>query len=112
MKGELNPGIAKTVAWLNAHNFTTVDSGDGKTHDYACDREYPYVVLRCHCGELVDEARRLQSLLSARGTTVEPICPDGSVVCIQATYDPADGDDVAFIDLMGLDDARLFKEGT
>jgi len=34
----LNPGIRRLVVWLRANGFDTCDSGDGQTHDHACDR--------------------------------------------------------------------------
>lgn len=36
----LNPGIARTVQWLNSQGFMTTDSGDGATHDHECDRDH------------------------------------------------------------------------
>lgn len=104
---DLNPGIRKVVAWLNARGFKTVDSGDGQTHDFECDRGYPYVVMRVEqAAFLVDDTDRLREVLEARGIHVRPIGEEvGNDVSIQATYDPASG--TAIIDLMGLDDARL-----
>jgi hypothetical protein len=104
----LNPGIVRTVAWLNANNFHTTDSGDGETHDFECDREHAYVVIMVQPpGYLLDVTERLVALLRQRDIDVRPIGGDG--VCIQATYDP--GDRTAVIDVMGLKDSVLFKDG-
>jgi hypothetical protein len=106
---DLNPGIKRTVEWLNREGFRTVDSGDGATHDYECDRTAPYVVVACAPTKLVSEAIRLRVWVQKRGVTVSPI-GDGPVF-IQASYDPTD--DSAFLDLNGADDALLFgKEAT
>ena len=42
---DLNPGIRQTVQLLRDHGFETCDSGDGETHDRACDRPHGYVVM-------------------------------------------------------------------
>ena len=97
----LNPGIVRTVEWLNAHGFKTIDSGDGETHDYECDRPYPYVVMITSPDKLVDEAERLYSLLSSEGFLLAPFGCE-SDACIQASYDPADG--TAVIELINLAD--------
>lgn len=109
----LNPGIREVVAWLNKHGFRTTDSGDGKTHDYECDRDYPYVVIRIpDAPRLVYETNRLFLLLVDLGIRARPIGREPGAVEIQASYDP--GNSTAVIDVMGLDDARLCaarKEG-
>ena len=107
----LNPGIRRTVQGLRHHGFKTVDSGDGVTHEHACDRAYAYVSIRCEPEELVDEAHRLCGMLRLAGVDVATVgkafaegeLPTG--VCIQASYDPSDG--FALIDLAGLSDATL-----
>lgn len=94
----LNPGIRRVVAWLNERGFVTVDSGDGKTHEHECDRDYPYVVIRASSPmALVDECDRLLVELGPLAHL------EG--VAIQGNYDPNDG--YAFIDLRGLDDTLL-----
>ena len=45
LPGDINPGIRRTVEWLNAHGFRTTDSGDGVTHMAECDRGYAYVSI-------------------------------------------------------------------
>jgi len=102
----LNPGIRRTVVFLNMNGFETCDSGDGKTHDFECDRSFPYVVVHVAAEKLVEECRRLKELLSANGLEVQEQSPEEGSPAIQGTYDP--GNDIAFIDLMGVDDAMLF----
>ncbi len=46
MEEKLNPGIIKVVKLLNSAGFATCDSGDGKTHEHACDRPDRYVVVK------------------------------------------------------------------
>jgi hypothetical protein len=100
--GKLNPGIVRTVAWLNELGFKTCDSG-GKTHEYECDRDHAYVVIEVANG-LFGETHRLVEELKAKGVLVQPIGSSGP--CIQASYDPANR--LMFIDLMNVDDALLF----
>lgn len=104
----LNPGIARTVAWLRANGFDTTDSGDGEMHEHDCDRGYPYVSMR---GTEAD-ARRLAGLLRGLGIALPPStevwaigrdAPQG--VSVSYSYDPAD--DVGIVDLAGLCDAVL-----
>lgn len=104
---ELNPGIRRTVTFLNMKGFETCDSGDGKTHDYECDRSYPYVIMQVEPAEkLIEECRRLRTVLAEIGLDVPEQSPEVGSPAIQGTYDPAN--DIAFIDLMGVNDAMLF----
>jgi len=102
---DLNPGIAKTVAWLNAMGFATCDSGDGETHDFECDRPYPYVVISVSPADLVAETHRLMVSLSAFGIEVKPLGPENSGPHIEAIYLPATG--TAFIELHHVKDEVL-----
>lgn len=106
MAGEINPGIRETVAFLNQWGFRTTDSGDGKTHDYECDREYPYVVLVTEPKSLIAEADRLVSMLAANGINLQAIHED-MPPSVQASYDPISK--TAVIELMCVDDALLAK---
>jgi len=107
----LNPGIRRLVRWLNDHGFETCDSGDGETHECTCDREYAYVVMTVKDPfNLIDETLRLTRLVSGLGVPIAPITGDGTVVSIQASYDPAQAS--SFIDLMGLKDSMLPAELT
>jgi hypothetical protein len=100
----VNPKIRGTVAWLNANGFRTCDSGDGATHDYECDRDYPYVVIQVGgAAEIVPSAHRLVGLLRGRGIPLAPVGQGD--VWMQATYDPVDG--TAMIELCGMDDDML-----
>lgn len=99
----LNPGIRLTVAALSAAGFETCDSGDGETHQEACDREGPYVVIKSSVHKLTAEAADLLLFLRHNGIEVVQIGCEG--VQIQATYDPVD--DTAIIDLSGIHDRLL-----
>jgi len=105
----LNPGIRRTVEMLNRAGFETCDSGDGETHEYGCDRPYPYVVIMVPAFALVEETGRLVDILEDIGITVDPISEDDCGVHIQATFDPGikDGRYAAMIDLQGVHDRML-----
>lgn len=96
----INPGIRNVVEWLQGLGFETVDSGDGETHDFECDRPEPYVVIQTLPHRLVDDARRLRACLQARGIELEPQGPTPGVPVAQANYCPVSG--TAFIDLTGV----------
>ena len=104
MKGRLNPGIVRTVAWLTANGFRTCDSGDGQTHDYDCDREYPYVCMIAERDTLLSDTDRLAALLRAAGIRFDPSGEAGVTVC--ATYDPTQSPD-GIIEITGLKDSML-----
>ena len=101
----LNPGIRRLVVWLRANGFDTCDSGDGQTHDHACDRSYPYVTILVPKWELVAQADRLNRLLVEVGVPIRSISEERMGGAIQASYDPADGS--AVIDLTGVSDKDL-----
>lgn len=105
---ELNPGIKKLVKILNENGFKTTDSGDGKTHDFGCDRSNAYVCIEVQgLRRSEDEAVRLMDFMRFKcDIDIYPIGIDGAP-CIQATYDPANG--TAFIELMHVDDSMLEK---
>ena len=109
---DMNPGIKKTVAWLNARGWPTIDSGDGETHDHECDREYAYVVIRLpsyRARHLIEEVEGLASALRQMGVPVESLGPEGVLpgCCnLQGNYS-TDGN--AFIDIAGLRDSLLFR---
>lgn len=106
---DINPGIRGTVAWLNANGFKTCDSGDGKTHDFECDRDTAYVVVQVPASLLVTESDRLYTILTRKLIRVGEIGPEpvDEMVMIQSTYDPANG--LAFIDVIGLSDVMLMR---
>lgn len=113
----INPGIRDVVRWLNEHHFTTCDSGDGKTHDFACDRPRPYVVIQLDPDRLeadpqilVNEANRLQDELELEGVEIQGLSDPrdadaAETISIQANYSPVDN--FGFIDLTGLDDKKF-----
>lgn len=103
----INPGVRKLVALLREHGFNTCDSGDGKTHDFACDREYPYVVCAVTPDTLVAEAHRLVEVLRAKGVQLAPLTVDGHTRGgdVQAYYGPLDG--FAHVEVTGVTDNDL-----
>lgn len=108
----LNPGIRKTVAFLNENRFMTCDSGDGKTHDYDCDLSVAYVHMMCDKDNLIGEADRLFRLLACNGVDFSgpSFSNEGDIVGpqIDASYSPNSGS--PSISLFGVDDAMLFEE--
>lgn len=110
----LNPGIVRTVAALNAAGFTTVDSGDGQTHDHHCDRDHGYVV--CVVAEPLDmvaEARRLADVVADLGLIMVPAAmeaPEPGCVTVEASYSPSDN--LAIINLSHVHDRFLGRPRT
>jgi hypothetical protein len=103
----INPGIRRTVEWLNSLGYTTVDSGDGETHDYECDREEPYVVVQAMQPIMLTPwSDRLKELLEEKGVTVSPV--GQGPVFIEASYDPVNK--LPFINITGVTDAMLFGD--
>lgn len=102
----LNPGITATVAWLQKLGFETIDSGDGKTHDFGCDLPIPYVHMAIKPSAIVEDSRKLASALGLRGIIVND-GPDenGGGVHIQADYCPIRNG--AHISLFNVDDEML-----
>lgn len=97
----LNPGIVKTVEWLNANGFPTCDSGDGETHDAEYDRAWAYVVIQLDSPDnMAQEATRLLERLVSEGVEVHSIGLEFPY--IQVDFDPVVG--LAFIQLVGLSD--------
>lgn len=105
-KNKINPGIKKTVEWLNLKGFKTCDSGDGKTHDFECDRDYPYVCMLVDPEKLISETNRLSDLLLHELNLEVYSVSLERTPCIQATYDPTNR--FGIIDLMYVDD-KVFE---
>lgn len=108
----MNSNIVKLVTILQANGFNTCDSGDGKTHEFSCDRPYPYVSIKVSNPEnSIKEAHRLVSLLMDKGIRVLSMTEAfGSEeiptkACIQLSYDPIEM--LGIIDLMGISDSDL-----
>lgn len=101
---EMNPGIRRTVRWMRSLGFDTCDSGDGTTHDYDCDSEWPYVAMLVPPEELVAQARRLQQAFKEIGITIEELSSEPKPA-IQASYDP--GNETAAILLTDFTDILL-----
>lgn len=108
MDKDMNPGIVKTVKYLQEKGFYTCDSGDGETHKYECDRPYGYVTMLVKPEELVSESHRLKAVLEKAG--LKPAVqgydtpPEGECN-IQSMYCPVDG--IALIDVMHVHDRML-----
>jgi len=100
----LNPGIKRVVCWFNSMGLSTIDSGDGETHDFECDRDYAYVVIKVHPSDLVETSDWLRRTLEESGISVYAQGEDGEV-CIQGNYDPVNR--LAFIDVMHFTDDML-----
>ncbi len=77
---QLNPGIRHTVQVLRGWNFRTTDSGDGATHDHACDLPVPYVHIAVPvAATLWGEMIRLRTLLRERaGIELTPSNEEGT----------------------------------
>jgi hypothetical protein len=112
---DLNPGIREWVRRLNEAGFRTCDSGDGETHDHACDREWGYVTaIVAEADQLVAEVRRLVALIRSWGVPIAPMTMDGpttGAVYVQASYSPRPLDGIAFVDVQGCHDRMLDAEG-
>lgn len=105
----INPGIRRTVEWLNANGFKTCDSGDGATHEFECDRPCAYVVIRVVPEVLITETARLAELLRSRGVEVGDLNEEGTTPFIQGAYVPGSAAE-ATIDMQNVDDAMLFGD--
>lgn len=107
----INPGIRRIVELLNEAGFRTTDSGDGETHDHACDRDHGYVVIQAEPKALVEASDAIAAVLEGWGITVgEPAMhpPPPGTCWVQATYCPADG--IAVIDVSYIHDRMLPEE--
>lgn len=109
MSNEINPGIRKTVAWLQSLGYETTDSGDGITNVEAKMEgvlAFAHVMIKVDPDNLIYFAGVLANEIEQNlGLKVVPISNDWQDICIQATYDPADNS--AMIMLSGLDDYML-----
>ena len=97
---KLNPGIAELVYFLQDNGFETCDSGDGKTHDFKCDRDYPYIVCKVFPEDLIEETDRLCTLIKSLGVTLLPADLELNVPNVQSMYMPEL--DLGFIELTNV----------
>lgn len=103
---DINTGIRKTVALLNAHRFVTTDSGDGETRDHDCDREFGYAVVRLQDYQhLENSTDAIAVLLAERGVVIGSLVGQ---VHVQGNYCPTDK--CRLVDIMGIHDRMLTKE--
>lgn len=112
---DLDPGIRRTVRWLQKNEFRTTDSGDGVAKFQCAEPmegalDYPHVVCVVASDLLASEADRLAELVHDLGVDVVPNgLREPGQAGISASYDPVDG--VAVIVLEGVGDAELFPGG-
>lgn len=109
---DLNPGIRETVRKLRSWGFDTCDSGDGDTHQYACDLGYAYVAAEVEPRNMAAMADLLRAKLEEAGVSVGVQCDEALIdvtkphdaqgVFIEASYSPIDGRAILF--LGGLSD--------
>lgn len=113
---EIDPGIRRTVQWLNERGWKTTDSGDGSskigTEAEDCMEVIPNVtIVLDNPSDLVFEAHHLLDALVEHGLDPEAtILVDGQempVWQIEALYLP--GPKVAILQLVGVTDANMFK---
>lgn len=70
---DINPGVRKLVKLLNDNGFVTTDSGDGVTHDHACDRDYAFVVIASSPDSLIKDTHAVWQLLMNHGVTFQEL---------------------------------------
>lgn len=97
---EIQPRMRRLVALLQSVGFQTTDSGDGVTNVEAGMEDaldFPHVFMTCDSRKLVEEARRLLTIVRTwiRATEFQ----------IECTYSPVD--DTAVLALYGLTDDDL-----
>lgn len=111
---KLDPGIRRTVLWLNDRGFRTTDSGDGVTKNqddhYPCALPVPHVFMYVAPDRMVADSHLLLDALVAAG-----LDPGESVVVsgqempawsVETSYDPSNR--YASLHLFGVNDAKLF----
>ncbi len=99
---DIQPTMARTVAWLRHAGFDTCDSGDGVANVEAgmeCAIPEAHVFCRVAPELLVAEAGRLHALVAAAVPAVH----------VEATYSPDDGGS-ALLCLFGVRDDLLPRE--
>lgn len=108
---DINPGIMRTCRWINSlksrpQDYRIVDSGDGETHLYGCDREEPYVVILLETSGLAQACDVLKEYIESLGIEVSEV--GRGEVWVEGNYDPVNG--LQFINVTGLCD-RMLPEG-
>lgn len=73
---DLNPGIRFLVEALNKRGLKTTDSGDGVTHDFACDRDHPYVVVQTSYARFFKALEIAAQTLTELGFVVVPMAEE------------------------------------
>jgi hypothetical protein len=107
---EINPGIVKLVAMLQAHGFNTTDSGDGVTNVplMECVLETPHVFMKVDPDKMIAESNRLYELMRDKANFDQDIemIPPQPTGAIEVSYSPIDK--TAVIALLNLDDDFVF----
>lgn len=96
---ELGESTRCVVRWLHAHGFETTE-GD------TAEAGKAYVLIVAARGEAESEADRVWGLLAEHGIELAPYGSNQTSAAVIQTYDPSDGS--AIIEVLGVDDARLF----
>lgn len=105
----IDPGIRRTVAWLNTHGFRTTDSGDGASKfdptgpyywpdaDECGVSRVPHVIIQVTPEQMVATADRLYTMLLKRdvvGVSSQPETLDEALSnqtpSVQASYCPGE----------------------
>lgn len=107
---EINPGVVKLVAMLQAHGFNTTDSGDGVTNVPLMEGVLarPHIFIVVEPDKMIYESHRLYELMQDKANfdqDVEMIPPQPTGV-IEVSYSPIDK--TAVIGLLNLDDDFVF----
>jgi hypothetical protein len=106
----LTPGIRRTVQWLHAHGFETIDSGDGATNvaagmEGACPFPMVVVAPRLPSPSHLDGPTLAMDFAYAETHRLWGLVKGFPGVRVELSYDPADG--ATYIMLSGLDDKLL-----
>ena len=102
---EFNPNIEKTIKLLWVNGFNTIDSGDGETHIFECDLEFPYIHIMSDQNNIVDDCKDLKKIIEEYTSKKVGLVGIGDDASIQGTYDPVDS--TAIITLLNVTDACL-----
>lgn len=85
---DLNPGVRRLVPFLRSHGFDTYDSGDGVTHVFENDNDFPYVSATVEPEDLGRETERLLSVLASVGITTKAQTENFDARSVEAWFNP------------------------
>lgn len=108
---EINPGVAKLVAMLQAHGFMVTDSDDGVTGvelGLKDTLDFPHVFMAAPADQVIAESHRLYDLLRDKACfdLMVDRGPDQPLSLIEASYSPVSW--FAVLDLSNLNDTFVF----